>query len=806
MNRRSYQLWLARGVFLCCWGTTKLCQAQVTSDGTLSTEVRTEDNRNFTITGGSQAGGNLFHSFGEFSIPTGGKAAFDNSLDVQNIISRVTGGSVSSIDGLIRANGNANLFLINPNGIVFGRDAKLDIGGSFIASTANRLNFADGNFFSATDSQAQPLLTVTVPIGLQFGAAAGSIINRSTADQTEDSTDFSNGFQVQPGKTLALVGSDVSIESGALSAPGGRIELGSVAGFSLVSLNQIGAGWSLEYGSVQNFQDIQLSQASVYTGGESLGNIQLRGRRIAIVDGSQVGGNNFGANPGGTIALKASESVEVSGGSTLNSGAFSSGAAGDIKIETRRLFINDESIIDALSNGDGRGGNITVDAPESVEVDGNGRVSQITSQAFASGNAGDIKVKTGRLILRNGGQITSSTRNRRGGSSGNGGTVIVNASESVEASGKGETLEDQVANSGLFTRTTEQSTTGSGGNLRIDTGRLVITNGASISVAAVNGSTGQAGSLDINASKSVEVSGMGSTLLAESESPKPAGNLTISTDNLLVRDGAEVNVSSAGIGDAGNLDVNANSIQLDSGGFLKATSASGEGGNIGLSNLDLLLLRGNSQISTDATAGTGNGGNINIDTDLLVGTENSDITATAVRGRGGNIQISTQGIFGIEPRSQRTEESDITASSELGVDGVVEINRPDFDPTAELVALPANIVDVSSLVAQGCSADGGNLGTEGSEFVVIGRGGLPPTPAEATRSDTALVDLGKPIQSKENRASASTSSNSVSSSPAPLVEASGWVIGEKGEVTLTAAFPTVTSDIPWLTPTSCHGS
>lgn len=692
MNRRAYQFWFASGVFLCCLGTTKLCQAQVTSDGTLSTEVSTEDNRNFTITGGSQAGGNLFHSFGEFSVPTGGSVAFDNALDVQNIISRVTGGSVSSIDGLIRANGSANLFLINPKGIIFGSNAQLNIGGSFLATTANRLNFADGNFFSTTAPQVQPLLSVSVPIGLQFGETAGNIVNQSTVI---DSNGLPTGLQVQPGKTLALVGGDVLIEGGGLSAPGGRIELGSVAGSSLVNLTPIATGWNLGYEDEQNFQDIQLSQASVYTGGESLGDIQLRGRRIAITNGSQIGGNNFGANPGGIVALKASEFVEVSEGSQLNTGTLSTGAAGDIKIETGRLIVSNRSSIDALSNGDGRGGNITVDAAESVQIDGNGQLTQIATQAFSGGNAGEVNVRTGRLILKDGGQIASSTAR---GSAGNGGTVVVDASDSVEASGTGQTLEGEVKASGLLAQSLEPATTGSGGNLRINTGRLVITNGASISVAAVNGSTGQAGALDVNASKSVEISGIGSTLLAESESPKPAGNLTISTDKLIVRDGGEANVSSEGTGNAGNLQVQANSIRLNNRGYLTPKSASGEGGNIGLSNLDLLLLRNNTEISTDATAGTGNGGNINIDTDLLVGTENSDITATALRGRGGNIQINTQGIFGIEPRSQRTLESDITASSQLGVDGVVEINRPDFDPSADLVALPANIIDVSSLV------------------------------------------------------------------------------------------------------------
>ena len=203
MENLGCQFWLAGGVFLCCLTTPSLSQEQITSDGTLSTQVTTSDNLNFTISGNSRAGGNLFHSFREFSVPNGGSAFFNNASDVNNIISRVTGGSMSSIDGLIRANGSASIFLLNPNGIVFGPNASLNIGGSFIGSTANQINFADGNFFSATNPQAQPLLTVSVPIGLQLRERSGNIINQS---RVEDSSGDPVGLQVQPGKTLALVG------------------------------------------------------------------------------------------------------------------------------------------------------------------------------------------------------------------------------------------------------------------------------------------------------------------------------------------------------------------------------------------------------------------------------------------------------------------------------------------------------------------------------------------------------------------------------------------------------------------------
>ena len=202
------QLGLASLVPLFWLVTVSLSRAQVTSDDTLSTDVSTQDNLNFIINSGDRVGDNLFHSFDQFSILEGGSASFNNAVDIANIISRVTGGDVSEIDGEISAQGDANLFLINPNGIVFGPEASLSIGGSFIASTAESIQFVDGVSFSATDSPSQPQLTVSIPFGLQFGGTAASIVNQGR-------------LEVEPGNTLALVGGDIFVQDqGALIAEG----------------------------------------------------------------------------------------------------------------------------------------------------------------------------------------------------------------------------------------------------------------------------------------------------------------------------------------------------------------------------------------------------------------------------------------------------------------------------------------------------------------------------------------------------------------------------------------------------------
>jgi large exoprotein involved in heme utilization and adhesion len=213
-------------------------------------------------------------------------------------------------------------------------------------------------------------------------------------------------------------------------------------------------------------------------------------------------------------------------------------------------------------------------------------------------------------------------------------------------------------------------------------------------------------------------------------------------------------------------------------------------------------MRHNSEISTIAR-GTGNGGNIEIvdaDSIIAVPSEDSDIVANAFEGNGGNINITTQGIFGLEFRDELTPESDITASSEFGVNGTVEINTPDFNPAQGLAALPVELVDASRQIATSCAAVGDN------KFVITGRGGLPPSPNEVLSSDAVWVDWGTLNPKVENSSSPAVSTNPTAPEPAPIVEARGWVINGKGEVMLTASAPTVTPDIPWLPSANCRTS
>ena len=182
--------------------------AQITPDGSLPTDVQ-QSGSTIEITGGSQAGNNLFHSFQDFSVPTNNTAFFNNGMDIDNILSRVTGGNISNIDGLIRANGDANLFLINPAGIIFGENARLDVGGSFLGSTATGLLFDDGSEFSGINSDA-PVLSINAPIGLNLRNTTGNISSQGNLNSDNDLTLAANNLSLQ-GQLTA--GNNLTIEA-----------------------------------------------------------------------------------------------------------------------------------------------------------------------------------------------------------------------------------------------------------------------------------------------------------------------------------------------------------------------------------------------------------------------------------------------------------------------------------------------------------------------------------------------------------------------------------------------------------------
>jgi large exoprotein involved in heme utilization and adhesion len=760
--------------------------------------------------------------------------------------------------------GNANLFLINPNGIIFGQNARLDVGGSFTATTANAIKLGETGLFSASSPATSNLLTVR-PSALFFNAvAAGAIVNQSLAQSLSGQTNSLGGpvgLQVPTGKTLALIGGNVAIEGGNLTAAGGRIKLGSVAGVGEVSLSEIGNRWLFGYDKIDAFGNIQLEgRAVVDVSGEGGGDVQLQGAQLEMTQRSVIYANTLGSEDGGEILVRTTETVALSDGSVIAANVVRSGTGGDLTIDTGRLLVRDGAQVSASTRSTGAGGTLSVTASDTVEVIGTSANGQFSTGLFTEtsgeGDAGDLTIATRRLLVRDGAQVATGTLGTgKGGTlsvtvsdvveligmsadgravssltaqtegegdagnltivtrrllvrdgaqvsagtffgTGKGGTLSVTTSDSVELIG---TSADGKFGSGLYTQTLGE---GDAGNLTIATGRLLVRDGAQVSAATLG--TGEGGTLSVTASDAVKVIGRSadgtfpSRLAARTTGAGNAGDLTITTEQLTIRDGAEVSVSSTGTGIAGELRVEADAIRLDNQGKIRADTRGG-GGNINLYADDLILRRGSS-ISTNARGRNITGGNITINTDNLVAVpkENSDISANATAGIGGQVIVNASGIFGTEFRLQDTLLSDITASSDLGpqFNGVVQLNTPGIDPSRGLTNLPTEVVDASNQIAQTCGAGRGEAGK--NEFIITGRRGLPSNPYEMLSNEQALEDVHPPSEfssrrnSKPDAAKTVTSQSATSNPKPPIVEAQGWVINDKGQVVLTATAPTVT--------------
>ena len=791
-----------------------IAQAQIVQDTTLSqSSVVNAAANTFVIDGGTRRGTNLFHSFRAFSVPTGRTAFFNNAADVQNILARVTGGSVSRIDGQIRANGSANLFLLNPNGILFGANASLNIGGSFVATTANSIRFNHQVEFSARNSQEPPLLTVSAPVGLQFGNDPGGIVNRSIVPmvnalgQPLDGEALTGGLQVRPGRTLALVGGDLKLPGGYLFTAGGRIELGSVVGSGQVRLTAIPDGWRFGYGQIQNFGDIQISQsAEIDTSGYldlnplgAGGAIHVKAGRLQLTEGSVLYSATQGASPGQPLLIEA-PIVTLTGGlfdpdasrypflsaieTVADFGA--TGTAGSITVLARQLNVLNGAQLGSISQGAGQGGTVRIRA-NVVEVRGGSPIpevkpfaslilSQPLKDTTRSAQAGALIIETDRLRVLAGGQINVTTFG-----AGRAGNLTVRANDIqldgllLNASGNPQRLANGFFFPGGLFAGTEKNSIGQGGQLRVETQRLQIANGAVLQTTTLG--RGNAGNLIVHATDSIQVSGVSispdrqfgiqafSGAGSSGDFPRATGrggDIDIRTRALRVQNQGTIAANSinrqATARGAGSITIQAQSFQLDDQSSLAARTASGNGGNISLQDLSLVSLRHNSQISTSAgqRRASGSGGDIAIDASNGFVTaqvfENSDISANSFQGSGGNISIQAQGILGLQSRSRQAIEqstsdlsqfdpqdlptSDITTISQTvpTLDGRVTITTPDIDPSRGLVELPSNVVDSSQQIAQGCAPRGDRT----SQFVLTGRGGLPLSPDEPLRGQTAL--------------------------------------------------------------------
>jgi filamentous hemagglutinin family protein len=876
-----------------CLFSSSVTAQEVTADGTTNTTINTDGQGNFNIEQGDRSGNNLFHSFGDFSVPTDGSAAFNNAADISNIFSRVTGGNISNIDGLIQTNGSANLFLINPAGIIFGNGARLDIGGSFYGSSASSILFEEGEF-SATDLTNPPLLTINAPIGFGFRDEPGDIVNRSNFGLTsrvldrdfseefaeESFTDSSSvGLEVSPKQTLALIGGDIVLEDIAgLTAPEGIVELGGLSQGGEITLNSDG---SLTYPANVPRSDVSLTENSqVEVRGDDGGLININAKNLLLSEHSKLfagiaeGGGSVDSQAG-NITINATDSVRLVGlkrpsvglgteinnhvgtvpnrrdnpdnpsNATGNGGAiiintdfleisdqaritadsFSQGNSGDIVLNTNNIQMNGGAIAALVWGGTGDAGDVRINNQDSIILNESSNIqSQVINEG--RGNVGDLSINTDTLAIA--GKFSFILADNA--SAGNAGNITINARDSIFIDGGGG--EELGSTLSAILSQVQTDVVGDAGDITISTPQLSLTNFALISTNVKQGSTGSTGNIFLDVGN-LSLNN-GSVIDALTENDFDGGSIQIKADNLNLDNGGKIVTSGDSGGDAGNInldvedtitfnngnpplktpflepilqntatqtgifassvagstgnggsiDVSAGSIELINNGSIAAVTQAGTGGNITLKTTKDIILRDNSSISAEAF-NKADGGNLSIDTRFIIAfpNQNSDILADAQQGVGGNITINAESLLGIEARPLNDLTNDINASSKFDLDGTVNVNTPDVNPTDGATELPVNRIQEQDQVAQTCSSNQG-VGIA-NNLLLTGKGGLSASPVAPLSSDL-IIENRASAANVEGHQAASLGSLAIATSRGKIIPARGIMKTKDGHLVLTA--------------------
>lgn len=587
-------------------------------------------------------------------------------------------------------------------------------------------------------------------------------------------------------------------------------------------------------GSVSIANSFITSDVATQTATGNSGSINVTASSVSLTDGAQLSTSTFGQGNAGAVIVETNGGTVSLDASTIFSNVESGGVGngGNIEIYTGSLSMSNGAQLQtlvrgpsedgSLPGGQGDAGIVYVEATGSVALTGAGTsilsvidegadgntgnnefAGNIFDALFGSGGdiVGSILIATGSLSLTDGALINASTYGL-----GNAGAVVVVADDTVS-----------LTNGSGIGSVTGETATGNAGGVLMAVGSLSISNESGLITSTFG--QGDAGLILVLADDDISMTGEGSGIFSTVEPgvSGTAGGILIEATTLSISDGAQVSVNNQGSGEAGDIIVSARDLIMEDEGQITATTLSGQGGDIELDIDDLLVLTLNSDISTTAglEPGGGDGGNIYINAQYIFAapTNDSNITAQAYTGTGGNIQITTDQLFDIARRLTVPSTNDISASSELGIDGVETVNTLNVDPTQGLTNLPVQPIDPSGLIAQNCPLRGRDSAREENKFTITGRGGLPSNPNDTLQSESVVTNWVTLDPQVENPPDATSVKPDHSPTPATSLpktptyaEAQGWVIGKKGEVILTAQAPTVTPQSPSLTPADlCNG-
>ncbi len=849
-----------------------------------------------TLDAGANINTGILSSFSRYDFSTSGNGGAITLSAGKNINTEALNSlsisitSNASTGGAITLNAGANINTQSLSSASTGRTA--GNGGAITLSAGDNINTQSLSSASNSFASAPSFYSgYKAGNGGAITLSAGANINTESLDSFSRSSygvaGSGGGITLSAGDTIDLNSNGSINSSGATGS--GNITISSNAPFvfnnGVVSSDTLGDG--------------------------KAGDIQIGASSISLANGAQLSASTHSTGASGNITLVASDTVELSGettdiprgiftpqdssnaiglppdtylggyipngttskpseGTVFPSGVFSqtttnsTGSAGNLKIETGKLIINNGAAIATTSFGkNSNAGSVSINARDSITIDNGSILSGVAPGAI--GNSGKVELITPLLSITNSGIVQTQTLG-----DGFAGEILVDA-DTVSISGKDSALRSASGGTNELLKGTPSSRIGQGGNINVTANNLQVTDGAVLDattvtdsiggditvnantlsigsgqiltstngagdagnltiqphsneqnlkvnfqnaaqISASTSSSGEGGSLTIKAPESITLAGDGSIISAETTGAGNGGDLTLSTGKFVAQDGAQVTVSSLNSGKAGNLTVDANSIELNNRAKINADTTGG-GGNIFV-NSPLLLLRRGSSITTNASGDNISGGDITIDGKngfiVALPWENSDIRADSENFRGGNVTIkNTAGIYGIQSRKEPSPQtSDITVKGATpDLEGNIQINQPELDPTNGLTELPINLVDASNQISNACTPGAQSQNT----FVSTGRGGLPMNPTQPLQETNTLqtwVKL-KPQSQTNTRIEQQpriVSNNNKVPGIYQIVEATGWIVDKDGNIEFVAQANQINLQSKKQTSASCSVS
>ena len=678
-------------VLLLCVLALRLAQAQVITDGSLG-PAQSLTGPDFAITAdlGQQRGSNLFHSFSQLNISATESATFSGPAEIQSIIARVTGGNVSTIDGLLRSDiDGADLIELNPAGFLFGSNALLDLSGNVVFTTAGNIRFQSADTFFAFPQQSEVLSVASIASFGFLSVGYGSIDLNGTS------------MALDGGKTISLFANGVTLGSALLQSSGGQIAIAAVgSGGEIVSY-----ATDVDVSSFNTLGDILFNaSAQVDVSGAAAGSVFVRGRNVTV-DNAGIHANVTGTGGGGLIDIDTTETFLLQPGALItaeSTAAASAGTGGRVNVHTNAFTAGDGSLLSTASSGARDGGMIDINVDTSLFVNGSA-IIRSNALSTSTGDAGYIKIAANSLTLNDTGKISADSSG-----AGDAGYIDIAANsltlnDTVESrrirpaprdagyidiAANSLTLNDTskisadssgAGNSGMIYIVVDGAMTvrdsamissdvlnaaapaGISGQTRITSDSLIVSDNGSISSATAGAKTGGGINIDVNGSVSLTAGGKVSS---DAHGDGNSGDVVVLADRLTV-EGAQSSISSSTVGDgnAGNIDLAVGTTLrvTDQAKIESNTSGAGNSGSLDITATEVIVSGPGSGIST-STSGSGNAADIRVTANRVVVQETDGFSSSSTSttgGAAGNVTINVADSFQYETDTAGTLLADV---------------------------------------------------------------------------------------------------------------------------------------------------